>query len=150
MAKNLVTLATVISIRPLGENNSSVTLLTRSEGIIFATMYGGSKSRLKSLVSPWNTGTAYLSISNQTQYKISDFDVSAYVEEYKNAPEDSRDNTVLGKFIVASLSQKSMVTSKIYRSKNMLAGFSVKYSRFGISGIREYRKLVKESKRQEA
>ena len=78
MAKNLVTLATVISIRPLGENNSSVTLLTRSEGIIFATMYGGSKSRLKSLVSPWNTGTAYLSISNQTQYKISDFDVSAY------------------------------------------------------------------------
>ena len=78
MAKNLVTLATVISIRPLGENNSSVTLLTRSEGIIYATMYGGSKSRLKSLVSPWNTGTAYLSISNQTQYKISDIDVSAY------------------------------------------------------------------------
>lgn len=82
--------------------------------------------------------------------EIPDFDVSAYVEEYKNAPEDSRDNTVLGKFIVASLSQKSMVTSKIYRSKNKLAGFSVKYSRFGISGIREYRKLVKESKRQEA
>ena len=81
---------------------------------------------------------------------IPDFDVSAYVEEYKNAPEESRNNTVLGRFIVASLSQKSMVTSKIFSSKNLLAGFSVKYSKYGLSGIKEYRKLVKESKRQES
>lgn len=78
MAKNLVTLATVISIRPLGENNSSVTLLTQNEGIIYATLYGGPKSRMKSLVSPWNTGTIYLSITNQDMYKISDFDVKTY------------------------------------------------------------------------
>ena len=82
--------------------------------------------------------------------EIPDFDVSAYVEEYKNSPEESRNDTVLGRFIVASLSQKSMVTNKIFSSKNLLAGFSVKYSKYGLSGIKEYRKLVKESKRQEA
>lgn len=77
MAKTSTTLATVISIKPSGENNSSVTLLTQNEGIVYATLYGGPKSRLKSLVSPWNTGKMWLS-QDKGLFKISDFDVISY------------------------------------------------------------------------
>ncbi|MCR5495669.1 MAG: DNA repair protein RecO C-terminal domain-containing protein [Treponema sp.] len=77
MHGNKVTQATVISVKPSGENNSSVCLLTKAEGVIYATLYGGPKSRLKSLVSTWNTGTIYLSLSHN-HYKISDFDVKSY------------------------------------------------------------------------
>lgn len=42
-------------------------------------MYGGRKSRLKALVSPWNAGTAYLSRSKTpAPFKIADFDVQKY------------------------------------------------------------------------
>lgn len=78
MPKSLSTLATVISIKPSGKNNSSVTFLAQNEGIIYATMYGGPKSKMKSLVSPWNTGTAYFSVTSTGNYKISDFDVKNY------------------------------------------------------------------------
>ncbi|MBR3279179.1 MAG: hypothetical protein IKG01_09835 [Lachnospiraceae bacterium] len=80
---------------------------------------------------------------------IPDFDVSAYAEEYKNSSPEDRDDTFLGRFIIAALSQKSMVTNKIYTSGNLLAGFSVEYSKHGFRGIRDYMKLVKESKRQQ-
>ena len=80
---------------------------------------------------------------------IPDFDVSAYAEEYKSASPEERDNTFLGKFILASLSQKSMVTNKIYTSGNLLAGFSVDYNSSGFGGIKDYFKLVKERMRQE-
>lgn len=78
MPKSVVTLATVISLKPSGKNNSSVTFLTQEEGILYATLYGGPKSKLKSLVSPWNTGKAYFSFSDKSGYKISDFDVKTY------------------------------------------------------------------------
>ncbi|MBQ5471935.1 MAG: DNA repair protein RecO [Treponema sp.] len=79
MSQSLVTLGTVISIKPQGENNSSVCFLTQKEGIVYATLYGGRKSKLRSLVSPWNTGTVYFSVTNQSNLlKISDFDVKQY------------------------------------------------------------------------
>ena len=43
-----------------------------------------------------------------------------------------------------------MITNKIYRSVNILAGFSVEYDKKGFGGIKDYLKLVKESMRQEA
>lgn len=71
--------AIVLSLRPLGENNSSVTLLTEDKGIIYATLYGGPKSKMKSLVSTWNSGTIYLYENpERNQTKISDFDVKNY------------------------------------------------------------------------
>ena len=75
--------------------------------------------------------------------KIPDFDVSAYVEEYKNA--EDKNDTFLGRFILAALSQKSMVTNKIYTSKNMLAGFSIDYRSKGFAGIKDYLRIVSES-----
>lgn len=81
---------------------------------------------------------------------IPDFDVNTHVASYKNALPEDRDATFLGKYIIASLSQKSMITNKIYRSGNILAGFSVEYDKKGFGGIKDYLKLVKESMRQEA
>lgn len=79
MGKNLITQGIVLSIKPLGENNSSVFFFTKDYGLIYTTMYGGHKSRFKSLVSPWNYGMLYLSESSKFKtYKISDFDVKNY------------------------------------------------------------------------
>jgi len=72
---------------------------------------------------------------------IPEYDTNAYVEEYKT----QKDNSFIGRFILAALSQKSMVTNKIYTSKNMLAGFSIDYRSKGFAGIKDYLRLVSES-----
>ena len=64
------------------------------------------------------------------------------MKEYKNADTDHVDKTFLGRFIIAALSQKSMVTNQIYNSGNRLAGFSIDYEKRGFAGIRDYMKLV--------
>jgi DNA repair protein RecO (recombination protein O) len=79
MSRNSITQALVLSIKPQGENNRSVCLLTKDRGIIYAILYGGPKSRLRSMVSPWNSGTIYLytdEVRNST--KITDFDVKQF------------------------------------------------------------------------
>ena len=76
--------------------------------------------------------------------EIPDFDANAYVQEYKSAAPEERDETFLGRFIIAALSQKSMVTNKIFKSGNILAGFSIDYKKKGFRGIKDYRKLVEE------
>lgn len=79
--------------------------------------------------------------------KIPDFDVSAYVDEYKNA--EDKNGTFLGRFILAALSQKSMVTNKIFSSGNSLAGFSIDYRKKGFGGIKDYMTLVKADMRDD-
>lgn len=103
MPKQVVSQATVISIKPSGENNYSVTFLTQKEGILYATLYGGPKSKLKSLVSPWNSGTAYFSITNNHSYKISDFDVKTYHLSFRES---------LLKFWQASLAAEIIIKTK--------------------------------------
>ena len=79
MNRSSSTAAIVLSLRPLGENNSSVTLLTPEAGIVYAVLYGGPKSRLRSLVSQWNSGKIWLYENpEKNQIKISDFEVSNY------------------------------------------------------------------------
>ena len=75
---------------------------------------------------------------------IEDFDAEKYQEEYLSAGKDEKDDTFLGRFIIASLAQKSMVTNRIYNSGNKLAGYSVDYGKRGFRGIRDFKKLVKE------
>lgn len=75
------------------------------------------------------------------------FDIKRYQDEYTNAPKDKKDSTFLGKFILASLAQKSMVTNKIYTSGSKLAGYSIDYKKRGFRGIEAYRKLVKGDKK---
>ena len=74
--------------------------------------------------------------------EICDFDMTKYQEEYINAPIDEKDNTFLGKFIIAALKQKSMVTNRIFKSNNYLAGISVDHKKDGLRGIKAYFKLL--------
>lgn len=79
MNRSYSTPAIIFSLRPLGENNSSVTILTPKNGISYATLYGGPKSKLRSLVSQWNSGTIWLYDNpEKKQTKISDFEVKNY------------------------------------------------------------------------
>lgn len=79
------------------------------------------------------------SLSGET---IPEFDISKYKEEYIQADEDNKDVTFLGRFFMAAMAQKSMVTNKIFKSGNLLAGFSVDYSIKGFKGIDDFKKLL--------
>jgi len=79
---------------------------------------------------------------------IEPFDINRYLDEYTEADAEGRDDTFLGRFTLAALAQKSMVTNKIYSSGNRLAGFSVDYGQKGLKGIKDYFRLVEIRKRQ--
>lgn len=85
-------------------------------------------------------------LSGQT---VSDFDIREYIEDYKQASKDDKDDTFIGKFLLAALSQKSMVTNRIFKSGNMLAGFSVDYTKEGLKGIKDYFRLAKNKREAE-
>ena len=57
--------------------------------------------------------------------EIAAFDLDIYQDEYKNAPKERKDSTFLGRFILAALAQKSMVTGHIFRSGSLLAGYPI-------------------------
>lgn len=77
--------------------------------------------------------------------EIEAFDIEKYQNEYKEAGADDKDETFLGKFILAALAQKSMVTNRIYKSGNTLAGISVDFMEKGLKGIKEFRRLAEKS-----
>ncbi len=56
--------------------------------------------------------------------EIEDFDVEKYQNEYILTPEDRKDYSYIGVFINAAMAQKGMVSEEIYKSGNILAGFS--------------------------
>lgn len=53
---------------------------------------------------------------------IEEFDMGKYRKEYMEAPQDMKNRTFLGQFIIAALAQKRMITGKISGSGNRLAG----------------------------
>ncbi|MBR6485737.1 MAG: hypothetical protein IKT17_03510, partial [Lachnospiraceae bacterium] len=57
-------------------------------------------------------------------HKITDYAIDRYFNEYTESSGAERDNTFLGKFILGALAHKGMVIDEIFRSGNMLAGFS--------------------------
>lgn len=71
------------------------------------------------------------------------FDLGKHQREYLDASEQDRDDTFLGKFFVAALAQKSMVTNRIFHAGNLLAGISLDYREKGFGGIRDYLRLVR-------
>jgi hypothetical protein len=74
-------------------------------------------------------------------HEIEEFSVDTFRTEYENANEEQKDETRLGKFIIAALAQKSMVTNRIYKSGNLLAGYSVDYDG-RVRGIQDFLKLL--------
>ena len=80
--------------------------------------------------------------------EIPQFDLERYVGQYQTAEKTGKDDTFLGQFFLGALAQKSMVTNKIFTSKNLLAGFSVDYLEKGFRGISDFRKLVELAERR--
>ena len=79
MQRSYYTNSIVLNLKPAGENNSTVTLLTPDKGIIYATLYGGPKSKLRSLVALWHSGKIWLYENpEKKQTKISDMEVANY------------------------------------------------------------------------
>ena len=76
--------------------------------------------------------------------EIEPFDAEKYQQEYIDASEKEKDDTFLGKFILASLAQKSMITNKIFRSGSKLAGYSIETKRHLFRTMKDYNKLLKE------
>ena len=78
------------------------------------------------------------------------FDAHRHEAEYLQAGEDEKNDTLLGAFILGALSQKSMVTNKIFKSGNLLAGFSTEYDgrKRGLAGIRDFHLLIRQAREQ--
>ena len=81
-------------------------------------------------------------------YEVIPFDINQYQAEYRNASRESKDDTSFGRFMLAAMRQKSMVTNAIFESGNMLAGFSVDYWKKGFRGIKDFQKIVSNMKNQ--
>ena len=84
-------------------------------------------------------------LSGQTIPPYSQEDIQ---EEYIRADKDKKDETFLGKFIIAALAQKSMITGKIFQSGNKLAGYSVDYKKKGFRGDKAYKKLLPQKEKE--
>lgn len=119
MTRSHKTNALVLNIKPAGENNFTVTLITPDRGIIYGTLYGGPKSKLRSLVSLWNIGTVLLyETPEKSQIKISDFEVSKYHESFSQN---------LFKSFAAALAAEIAIKTRCAGSNeqcfNLLSGF---------------------------
>ncbi|MCQ2573699.1 MAG: recombination protein O N-terminal domain-containing protein [Treponema sp.] len=83
MNRNYQSDAIVLSISSLGESNSLVTLLTKDRGIVKACLYGGPKSKLRSLCAQFHTGKVWIyETPEKNQNKISDFEVTKYHQTF--------------------------------------------------------------------
>ena len=56
--------------------------------------------------------------------EIPAFDSDKYIEEFNNSNRRNRSRTFLAKFIMGAISHKGMVTNEIFKSGNILAGFT--------------------------
>jgi DNA repair protein RecO (recombination protein O) len=71
--------ALVLRVKPTGESNREAVFLCASEGIVSATLFGGPKSRLRSHVSPFNSGILMTYRDPAKGFrKVSDFDVQSW------------------------------------------------------------------------
>jgi hypothetical protein len=75
-------------------------------------------------------------------HEVEDFSIAKYQPGYELADPERKDDTFLGRFFVAALAQKSMVTNRIYSSGNRLAGVSIDYDEKGFRGIKDFRMLL--------
>ncbi len=81
--------------------------------------------------------------------EIPAFDLEKWQEEYIQAEEGKKNETFLGRFILAALLQKSMVTEKIYRSGNRLAGKSIGLNLSGFERAVDFLNSIMDSVKEE-
>ena len=64
------------------------------------------------------------------------------MQEYIDAPDNAKDETYLGKFILDALAQKGMVVNRVWSSGNPLAGRSIDYDENGFAGVKDFLPLI--------
>lgn len=75
MNRSFSTDALVLSARIIGEDNRIVTFLSPERGVFDAILYGGRKSKLRSMVSPFHSGKGWFyNDESRHSMKITDFD----------------------------------------------------------------------------
>lgn len=78
-SRSWTTPALVLSLNSFGESHREAVLLTADRGLIKAAVFGGPKSSLRGLVSPWHSGTAWIySDPVKNSHKITDFSVDCW------------------------------------------------------------------------
>lgn len=71
--------ALVLSLSPFGEGHREALLLTEEKGLLRAAVFGGAKSKLRSLVSPWQSGSVWIYTDPvKKSSRITDFDVQSW------------------------------------------------------------------------
>ncbi|MCA1949167.1 MAG: DNA repair protein RecO [Treponema sp.] len=76
MSRSKTCTALVLQVRQSGEQNREAVFLSREEGILKATLFGGPKSKLRAYVSPFHEGILwYYEDPVRNTKKITDFDV---------------------------------------------------------------------------
>jgi len=71
--------ALVLSLSSFGEGHREAHLLTRENGLVRAAVFGGAKSKLRALVSPYQSGTVWLYTDPvKKSTRITDFDVVSW------------------------------------------------------------------------
>lgn len=74
MNRSFSTDALVLSTRILGEDNRIVTFLSPERGVFDAILYGGRKSKLRSMVSPFHSGKGWFyNDESKHSIKVTDF-----------------------------------------------------------------------------
>jgi DNA repair protein RecO (recombination protein O) len=70
--------AIILKVSGTGSGNGLVTMLTREEGIRTSLLYGGPRSKMRSLIQPFNSGNVWLYEDKaKGTSKITDFEVAA-------------------------------------------------------------------------
>ena len=79
MSRNLSYSALTLRVKASGESNREAWFLTSEDGLVRATVFGGPKSRLRSLVAPFHGGRLIIYHDPvRDSRKVTDFDVFSY------------------------------------------------------------------------
>jgi DNA repair protein RecO (recombination protein O) len=104
MQRSFSSSALVLRVRPSGESNREISFLSAEEGIIGATLFGGPKSRLRSHVSPFHSGTLWIYRDPAKGFaKVSDFDVDSWRPGLRELYERSEAASMIAGTILAGL-----------------------------------------------
>ncbi|GHV84558.1 recombinase RecO [Spirochaetia bacterium] len=102
MQRSFSSPALVLRVRSSGESNREAFFLSEAEGIISATLFGGPKSRLRSHVSPFNSGLLFSYRDPAKDFrKVSDFDVRSWRPGLRELYERSETATLIAGAILA-------------------------------------------------
>lgn len=84
MERNSRCSAVILNLRSVSENNRVVTFLSNQRGIETALLYGGPKSKLRSLVAPFTSGTLWV-YTNKNSSKITDFHGEVFRNSFRES-----------------------------------------------------------------